>query len=876
MPPWTFVGRSAALERLLAAANAAPGRGLVFGGGAGIGKTRLLREGLRALDADRLAVWTATATAATTGLPLGSLAPSLPPDQPPGGTSVALLRWAVDSLDRQAAGRPIVVAIDNSHLLDPLSAALVYYLARSERATVFAAVRTGEPAPESIRALWTDDLVDRIELGPLTHEETADLLKHALGGPVDPASVDRLWQLSQGNALLLRELVLAARAAGTIVERFGVRRWTGQLDLAPSLTEIIDARVGLLTSEVRTVLELIAFGEPIGLALLTRAADPEAVEMAEERGLLRVVRDGRRTIVRLAQPLYGEVVRQRCPLTRIRRLKATLADLTESVGANRRDDLLRVAVWRLDSDTATDPKVLLAACQRAFARYDIPLAGRLAKAAVSLGGGLVAALALASTLICAGRPEESVAILDQARPLVVSERDQVNWMITRAVATYWGLGDLSTIGSLALASTQIADPRDQARAMAVESLMRLHHGECASATTLARQVLDNPASAPDPRALAHCTMAYLRAARGAPRQVVRAMGDLDSSTATLRLASPALQFAVEFTRGTAMVLAGDLPAIGATAAAEFSGMVRAGEFRMGSGYLAILRAQAARLGGALSEAAGAAAQAAATLHDTPLGAGLAHAERAHIAALGAHSELAAEAMTEADRTASQSMTIMYPWFEHARCWVLVSAGKLEEALSVTDNLVTRLRADGFATHEVVALHDIVRLGRLDEAIVERLIALSATVESQYATLVARYAGALFERDGARLLVAADGFAECGMYLYAAESAVGAVTLLRAARSPQTPRASQRVAELLESCQGAKTPPLAVQRPRLTGRERQVARLAAVGVSSKEIAEQLYLSSRTVDNHLMRVYAKLGVSGRSELAAALGILPYDTP
>ena len=53
---------------------------------------------------------------------------------------------------------------------------------------------------------------------------------------------------------------------------------------------------------------------------------------------------------------------------------------------------------------------------------------------------------------------------------------------------------------------------------------------------------------------------------------------------------------------------------------------------------------------------------------------------------------------------------------------------------------------------------------------------------------------------------------------------------------------------------------------------QIARLAAAGVPSKEIADQLYLSSRTVDNHLMRVYAKLGVTGRAELAAALRSLP----
>lgn len=41
-----------------------------------------------------------------------------------------------------------------------------------------------------------------------------------------------------------------------------------------------------------------------------------------------------------------------------------------------------------------------------------------------------------------------------------------------------------------------------------------------------------------------------------------------------------------------------------------------------------------------------------------------------------------------------------------------------------------------------------------------------------------------------------------------------------------------------------------------------------GRSNKEIAEQLYLSLRTVENYLHRAYEKLGVSGRAELAAAL--------
>jgi DNA-binding CsgD family transcriptional regulator len=79
--------------------------------------------------------------------------------------------------------------------------------------------------------------------------------------------------------------------------------------------------------------------------------------------------------------------------------------------------------------------------------------------------------------------------------------------------------------------------------------------------------------------------------------------------------------------------------------------------------------------------------------------------------------------------------------------------------------------------------------------------------------------------------------------------------------------------LLARCDGAQVPTLSVPTPALTSRERQIAKLAAAGVPSKEIADQLYLSARTVDNHLLRVYAKLGVAGRAELSAALRALPH---
>ena len=84
--------------------------------------------------------------------------------------------------------------------------------------------------------------------------------------------------------------------------------------------------------------------------------------------------------------------------------------------------------------------------------------------------------------------------------------------------------------------------------------------------------------------------------------------------------------------------------------------------------------------------------------------------------------------------------------------------------------------------------------------------------------------------------------------------------------------STRLRELAGACDS----PLVSARARhaaaadpLSGREREVVLLAATGMASKDIAERLYLSVRTVNNHLQHAYAKLGVTSRAGLAQALG-------
>jgi DNA-binding CsgD family transcriptional regulator len=869
--PWSFVGRAAELARLVEYETDFGGRGLVVGGVAGIGKSRLLREGVAALGSDRIAVLNGSATAATAKLPFGGLAQVLPADQPAGLSPAGLLRWAVDTLRLQNQHRALVLAIDDAHLLDPISAALVSYMVQSGHATLLATVRSGEIAPEPIRALWTSGLVDRVDLGPLAEEDTAVLLGQFLGDDVDTASVGRLWRLSEGNALLLRELVLAAHSAGEIVHEHGLWRWTGRLSLAPSLTEVIDARIGGLSPDVRAAVEFVALGEPIGLPLLAAAGLSQAIELAEERHLVQVIADGRRSTVRLAHPLYGEAARQRCPVTRVRRLLAQLAELVEATGARRGDDLLRVATWRLDSGTAGDPGQLSRACQQAFAAYDIRLAIRLGWAALEAGAGFEASESLATLVMFAGQPDQAIDILDRAAPLITLDSERARWHVVRGITAYWGLGDESTRDVLTAAGDALSDAADRMEVRAVEAMTRVHHNEPARLAEIVDEVLACPVADVGHRALVTSAAGHMRAARGQAARTVREMAAIEADAAQWRAAKPYFQLAVELARGTAMILVADLAAVDAVIADEYAGMVETGDFHVGSGYLTVVRAQAARLGGQVGDAVRHARLARSRLIAGRIFTGLACAELAYAAALSGDAEMAAAAMAEADEVQLHTMTILYPYLEFARAWTATTAGDKRDGVEILRRLLARLRADGFAGYEVFALHDLVRLGEADAA--EPLARLAAEVDGAFAPIAARHARATAAADVPALLAVAAEFAALGLMLFAAEAATAAARAGRRSRSALTAEAMTRRTDYLSACDPAvRTPGLDLPVLTLTERERQIASLAAAGRSSGDIANGLFLSRRTVDNHLMRVYVKLGVIGRGQLRAALTALP----
>src|SRR3954464_7618941 len=228
---WPLVAR----ERELKSVRSAGGGGVVITGEAGVGKTRLAREIAEAAVAP---VEWGRATRSAASMPLGAFAALLPAER---GEGVELLARARHALAERAGGRRPVLCVDDGQHLDDASAALVHQLVAAGEAFAVVTVRRGERVPDALQALWKDELCELIELDPLPREALDGLLRAALGGPVDGGGRGALWELTQGNALFVRELVHYGTARDMPAEDGGVWRWHGELGVGARLAELVGA-----------------------------------------------------------------------------------------------------------------------------------------------------------------------------------------------------------------------------------------------------------------------------------------------------------------------------------------------------------------------------------------------------------------------------------------------------------------------------------------------------------------------------------------------------------------------------------------------------------------------------------------------------------
>ena len=870
---WPLVGRSHELE-LLADVLAGEERfAVVLAGKAGVGKTRLASEWLAVAEARGRATARVKAGQAARRLPFGALAPLLPGATGPSVEPADMLRRARADIVALGGGRPLVLLVDDAHLLDDASATLVHQLVSSRSAFVIATVRAEAPAPDPIVALWKDELAERLELEPLNRFSIEALLTTVLDGPVSGATLHGLCERSAGNALYLRELVLGGMESGTLSNTDGIWRLSGVPAVSSRLVELIEARLGAVKDPERKVLEALAFGEPLGVGCLRTVASPKKLEELEDRGLIVTGYDGRRLEARLGHPLYGEVIRARIPAMRSQTVRQTLADRVHAAGARRREDALRFATWRLDAGGDMAPDLMVAAARTARNRWDLDLAGRLAEAAVRGGAGIEAALLRAEVAVLQGRGPEAEEQLAALLPQAANDAQRARVVAARVEYLVSRLGHIEEAARVAEeAATLLTEPGPldlvlAKRAFALQAAGRLREALDVLEPVLARA--DGP-----PLAFAWWVGGSCLVRIGRFAEALAFNDKSDELDADCTGSPPLNPSRRQTMRCGALIGSGRLRDAEHLASTAYAAGVASGS-RTDQAMFAMYLARVELVMGKVADARHHALEALNLFRDKQWinmsRTTLTQVAMAH--ALGGSAEQALAALAELDALGMPPEYLNDIERDRAHAWAAATAGDVATAAEHLRAAAARARCRGDFSWEGETLHDLARLGWPQE-VAPRLRELADLVEGHLAAARCEHAAALVAGDPRALASVSVTFEAMGSWLVAAEASASAAVALRRAEEPRRAVAAElRAAELARRCQGAVTPALRDIQTQalLSSREIEVAALAAGGMANKEIACRLSVSVRTVENHLQRVYEKLGVARRADLTQALSSL-----
>jgi DNA-binding CsgD family transcriptional regulator len=440
-----LVGRDAELaliSRLVADARLGRSRALQIVGGPGLGKTALLAAAVA--QAGGFDVLQVTGTDAESRVPYATLHALLRPvlnllDAIP-AMQARSLRGALAledvepdrlaayagtlSLLAEAAGhRPLLVVLDDAHLVDRASLEAIVFAARrlaGEAIGLLLASRAGE-------SIVDDAGVRRLDLAPLQPAAAMELLRMSGGRALQPAVARRLVVATGGNALALVELP----GLLTEAQREGQEPLKDPLPVTQTVEDSVRRRLRQVPLATRDALLLAAAGAPA--ALLTEAP----LEAAEDVGLI-VVREG---VHRFPHPLFGAAIYRQATAERQRDAHQRIADgLTDPDDADRR-------AWHLAASRDSPDEAAAAALEAAAAR-------------ARARGGYVA---------------QSQALL-RAAELTVETGQQARRLLEAATAAYWS-GESAFAVSLAERALPLAnDPLLRARVLHRLAIIADWHG----------------------------------------------------------------------------------------------------------------------------------------------------------------------------------------------------------------------------------------------------------------------------------------------------------------------------------------------------------------------------------------------------------------
>lgn len=400
------VGRKAeriALSRFLDRVRGGPAA-LVLEGQAGIGKTTLWKEGVAIARGRSYHVLAAGPAESETRLPfatLGDLFQELPetvlPELPTlqrRAVEVALLRADVegDPAEQRAISvgvlsvirllansRPLILAVDDVQWMDsPSNRVLQFAIRRLEHEAVGILVAVRRPdfdeTPLGLQKALAPDRIETLSIGPLALEPTDELLRARLGAAFSAPTLTQLHKNSGGNPFFALEIGRFLLSQGTLVSA------SQTISLPESLRDLVGNRLKAMPASTRDVLLVVSALSQPSEALLSAAMDAEkewttGLERAVEARIIE--RHGGR--LRFTHPLMRSAVYAEAPPERRRALHSRLARIVTEPEEQARH--LALATNVPDSEVAF---VLEAAAEQAHRRGAPDAAATLAEQAREL------------------------------------------------------------------------------------------------------------------------------------------------------------------------------------------------------------------------------------------------------------------------------------------------------------------------------------------------------------------------------------------------------------------------------------------------------------------------------------------------------------
>ncbi len=860
----SLIGRDSQLSQLDRAWRDAAVRGAVLSGPAGVGRSALLAQFAADAAAQGATVQKFAGTPALSGIEFGAVA-SLIPEPINELGQLAILQLAHRVIGERAQATDAVIAVDDAHLLDESSAALVHQLVTSGTVFVVLTIRRGSALPDPITSLILSDNVATTELVALSEIDTVAVIHAMVGGPVEHLAGVELVTLSGGNPQHLHWLINDALSLGTLQSVDGIWQQTGTLVGGEGVKRLFFQTLSSLSTDELRALELLAIAVSMPFPQLEGLVQLPVLHGLEEAGLIWIDPDRAPSTVFPSSALLAEVVRQRMSAARVRELGRELSLIAVSTGDPATSSV--PARWQLETGEIADGDTWFRGAKRALTAGNYQLAERYSRAGLEISKSVHGRLLLGEALMGQGRAEEAKELLLGAQSAAADDDELARTTLARMRNLRYlagGAQEAEDVGTKALGQLESENWKDE-----IAADIALHaglDGDFTHAVRIGARVLQrNSASG---RAVVGTLLVSTQGQvmLGQLDQALTAVEHGAALAAGLADEIPTATDLLEITRFQALLFQGRLLEADQASRKGFAGAAR----RRDSSVIGIWQACMATADLFRGNAASAAntysgATGRLSVVDPLRALPVTQCWRA----LGeVQAGLVRGAQLTIDRVSPEYLPDEFRVValrQRVQAWVQAQHGDSQGGATVARETGLRLADHTHVVWGCLALHDSVRFGQALH-VVDDLEGLAKDVDGSLVFAMARHARTLADSDAAGLVEVSTTFEDMGAMLLAAEAAAQAATVYRdGGMQVAAGRASARASTLAALCHGADTPALRQRVRFLTMREEEIARLAARGLSSREISDDLIISRRTVDNHLASVYAKLGLHHREELA-----------